>query len=259
MHQLTSTRPWLPYCAPFFLYLGFLLIQSRLPTESLLYMYPVRAVAVGLCLLFFRRAYVELRSPMLGLAPAYPVAEGAAPSATSRWFLSVVVGLVVIVIWIGIDPYYPKLGELLTRFSLWLGRLFGYAEPPDTPPAAPFDPTTIASPLARYGFIAFRVFGAAVVVAFMEELFWRGFLIRWLVQEDFQKVPVGTFQRSGFLITVVLFGLEHEQWLAGMICGALYNWLYYRTRDVMACVVAHAVSNAALAAYVLATGEWKFW
>ena len=40
-------RPWLPYCAPFFLYMGFLLLQSRLPADSLLYMYPVRAVAVS--------------------------------------------------------------------------------------------------------------------------------------------------------------------------------------------------------------------
>ena len=51
----------------------------------------------------------------------------------------------------------------------------------------------------------------------------------------------------------------NNQWLAGLICGALYNWLLYRTRSVFACVVAHAVSNAALAAWVLARGDWKFW
>lgn len=235
------------------------MLQSRLPTETLVFMYPVRAVAVAACLLYFQRAYVELASPMFGRSPTYPVTPGAAPSPAARWVEAVLVGLVVIVIWIGIDPYYPKLGELMTRFSLWLGKLLGYAEPPDTPPPAPFDPTSIESPFVRYGFIASRVFGAVLVVALMEELFWRGFLLRWLVDEDFQRVPVGTFQLSGFAITVVLFGLEHEQWLAGMICGALYNWLYYRTRDVMACVVAHAVSNAALAAYVLTTGDWKFW
>jgi hypothetical protein len=56
-----------------------------------------------------------------------------------------------------------------------------------------------------------------------------------------------------------LFGLEHREWMAGLICGALYNWLYYKRKDVFACVVAHAVSNAALAAWVLARGQWKFW
>ncbi len=118
---------------------------------------------------------------------------------------------------------------------------------------------TIESMLLRWGFIVSRVLGATVVVAFMEELFWRGFLIRWLVKEDFKRVPLGTFTWSSCLVTVVLFGLEHDLWLAGLVCGALYNWLYYRTRSIPACVIAHGVSNGLLAAYVLATGDWKFW
>jgi CAAX prenyl protease-like protein len=57
----------------------------------------------------------------------------------------------------------------------------------------------------------------------------------------------------------VLFGVEHNTWLAGLICGALYNWLLYRRKSVSACIIAHSVSNAALAAWVLARGDWKFW
>jgi CAAX prenyl protease-like protein len=90
-------------------------------------------------------------------------------------------------------------------------------------------------------------------------LFWRALLIRWLVNEDFKSVPVGTFTWTSFGVTVALFGAEHSHWLAGLICGALYNWLYYKRKDVFSCVVAHAVSNAALAAWVLARGDWKFW
>jgi hypothetical protein len=101
--------------------------------------------------------------------------------------------------------------------------------------------------------------GAVVVVPLMEDLFWRAFLIRWLVNEDFKGVAVGTFTWLSFAVTVALFGAEHSEWLAGLICGALYNWLYYKRRDVFSCVVAHAVSNAALAAWVLARGDWKFW
>ena len=73
------------------------------------------------------------------------------------------------------------------------------------------------------------------------------------------EVPVGVFTWYSFAITVGLFGTEHREWLAGLICGALYNWLLYRTRRLGACVVAHAVSNAALAAWVLWQGDWKFW
>ena len=139
-------------------------------------------------------------------------------------------------IWIGIDPYYPKFGK-----------------------AGVFDPATIQSVGQRNVFFAFRVFGAVIVVPVMEELFWRAFLIRWLVNEDFKGVAIGTFSWLSFGITVALFGAEHYQWLVGLICGALYNWLYYKRKDVFACVVAHAVSNAALAAWVLARGDWKFW
>jgi hypothetical protein len=145
-------------------------------------------------------------------------------------WLALAVGVVAIAIWIGIDRFYPKFVKV-----------------------EPFDPT------GRWVFIAFRVFGAVAVVPLMEELFWRAFLIRWLVKEDFKSVPVGTFTWLSFAVTVALFGAEHVQWLAGLICGALYNWLYYRRKDIFACVVAHAVSNAVLAGYVLATGDWKFW
>ncbi len=202
-----KSRPWLPYVLPMGIYMAFLLFQSN---ANLLWLYPVKTFAVAGALWWFRREYVEMRRGM-------------------AW-LGIGVGLVAIVIWIAIDPLYPKLSH-----------------------AAPFDPS------GRYGFIAVRVFGAVAVVPLMEELFWRAFLIRWLVKEDFKSVPVGTFTWPSFLITVALFGAEHNQWLAGLICGALYNWLLYRTRCVWSCVVAHAVSNAALAAWVLVTGDWKFW
>ena len=93
----------------------------------------------------------------------------------------------------------------------------------------------------------------------MEELFWRGFLIRWLVDANWKAVPVGTFTLRSFWVTTVLFGLEHEQWLAGLFCGALLNALLYRTRSVFACVLAHAVANALLAGWILSRGAWQLW
>ncbi len=145
--------------------------------------------------------------------------------------LAVLVGLVAIAIWIWIDPYYPKMGakgDVFNPSGLWV-------------------------------FIGFRVVGAVIIVPLMEELFWRGFLVRWLIDEDFKKVPVGVYTLPAFAITTVLFSLEHREWLAGLFCGALYNWLCYKRRNLFACVVAHAVSNAALAAWVLWRGDWKFW
>ncbi len=144
-------------------------------------------------------------------------------------WLEIVVGLVAIGYWIVLDPYYPQFkGDIFNPQGKWL-------------------------------FISIRICGAVLIVPLMEELFWRGWLIRWLVNEDFKKVPIGTFTWPSFAITVALFGMEHSQWLAGLVCGALYNWLYYRRKSLLACVIAHAVSNAALAAWVLWRGDWKFW
>jgi Type II CAAX prenyl endopeptidase Rce1-like len=278
-----KSKPWVPYVAPMAIYFVFLLLQSN---TNLVWIYPLKTVAVAAALWFFRKKYEELCSPMwcgdvrrrspdrarvvdrqvsaqaegetFGQAdvrgqetPAQqrtawePARQeprppsktesgaqqaGGAPALQS-WVLAVIVGLMAIAIWIGIDPYYPKPGN----------------------GAAVFDSS------GKWVFIGFRVAGAVIVVPLMEELFWRAFLIRYIVNEDFKKVPVGTFTWPSFAITVALFGAEHHEWLAGAICGMLYNWLLYKRKDVFSCVVAHAVSNAALAAWVLARGDWKFW
>jgi CAAX prenyl protease-like protein len=195
------------------IYSVFLLMQTN---ANLLWVYPAKTIVVAASLVYFRKEYEELR-------PGFSL-------------LAVIVGLVAIAIWIGIDPFYPKFGS-----------------------GSAFDPTTISSVAQRNVFLAFRIVGAVIVVPVMEELFWRAFLIRWLVNEDFKSVPVGAFTGLSFAVTVGMFGAEHYQWLAGLICGALYNWLYYKRKDVFTCVIAHAVSNAALAAWVLSRGDWKFW
>lgn len=144
-------------------------------------------------------------------------------------WLDVGVGLLAIAFWILLDPYYPQFKPDLFKAT------------------------------GENLYIIVRITGAVLVVPLMEELFWRGFLIRWLVEEDFNKVPLGVYTVPSFAITVGLFGMEHSQWLAGLVCAALYNWLYYRRKSLFACVVAHATSNAVLAAWVLWRGDWKFW
>jgi len=57
----------------------------------------------------------------------------------------------------------------------------------------------------------------------------------------------------------VLFGAEHNFIYAGMMAGAAYNLILYKTRSLAQCVMAHAVTNLALAVYVVATGKWQFW
>jgi hypothetical protein len=100
-----------------------------------------------------------------------------------------------------------------------------------------------------------------VVVPFVEEIFWRGFLLRFLVREDFATVPFGTFAWRSFLISIAGFCAVHSMadWPAAIITGALFNLVAYRTRSLAACVLTHAITNLVLAIYILRTGQWGFW
>jgi CAAX prenyl protease-like protein len=93
----------------------------------------------------------------------------------------------------------------------------------------------------------------------MEELFWRSFMIRYIIDKNFDTVRMGMFTWGSFLITVVLFGLEHNYVYAGLMAGVVYNLLLYRTRSLAQCILAHAITNLALALYVVVTGKWQFW
>ena len=125
-------------------------------------------------------------------------------------------------------------------------------------------PTLLASPYQLAGewampWIAVRLLGSSLLVPVMEELFWRSFVARSLVDTHFTRVPLGTFTTSSLVLSVVLFGLEHTQWVAGIMAGLVYSWLLRRTRSLGACVLAHGVTNFLLGVYVLATESWEFW
>jgi len=121
-----------------------------------------------------------------------------------------------------------------------------------------YDPTLLAPP-GSYILVIMRLAGAVLVVPLMEELFWRSFLLRYLINPDFQQVPVGAFSWMSCLWVTVLFGLEHHQIIAGMVAGLAYNLLIYRTQSVAQCVLSHAVTNLLLGLYVLQSGAWYFW
>ncbi len=100
-----------------------------------------------------------------------------------------------------------------------------------------------------------------VVVPLLEEIFWRGFLLRYLVRDDFAKVQLGTFTPWSFGLVTLLFGCAHwgPDFGPAIITGALYNGVAYYTRSLSCCVFAHALTNMLLGAYIIKTGQWGFW
>jgi CAAX prenyl protease-like protein len=188
--------------------------------------FPIRFTVAALLLLTVSRPYLDLR-------PARPLA-------------SVLLGVAVFLIWIGPDVLF---GPGYRHFWLFENSVFGKADP------------TIAPALrSNIPFLGLRAASAILVVPILEELFWRGWLMRWLINPDFLKIPLGTYAASAFWIVAALFASEHgPYWEVGLAAGILYNWWLIRTRSLADCILAHAVTNAILSAYVLMSGQWQYW
>ncbi len=159
-----------------------------------------------------------------------------------RWTLSweaVVVGIGVFVMWVGLDPFYPK---FMKSGAVWNPHLqFGQN-----------------SELA-WLMIVTRILGSTLVVPPLEEAFYRSFLYRYLNKPDFLSVPLNRFLPIPFLVTAAVFGLSHFQWLAGILCGMTYQWLVLRKNRLGDAMTAHAITNFLLGAWVIWRGAWQFW
>ncbi len=175
--------------------------------------------------------------------------------AEMKWKISweaVAVGVGVCVMWIGLDAFYPSLDELLRHIGL------GGQE---TKPALDWNPLQFFAGNAALAwlFIAVRVFGSALIVPPLEEVFFRSFLYRWIATPDFASEPLGKFTWKPFLVTALIFGVEHQQWLAGILCGFAYQGLVIRKKRLGDAMTAHAITNFLLGVWVVWKGAWQFW
>jgi exosortase E/protease (VPEID-CTERM system) len=107
--------------------------------------------------------------------------------------------------------------------------------------------------------IIFRVFGSVATVPVAEELAFRGYIIRKLVDRNFENVLPGQFTWLSFIGSSLVFGLMHESWLAGTVAGAGYALALYRRGAICDAIVAHMTTNALIAIAVLGFGRWALW
>lgn len=226
--SLSVQRPILIRALPFFLFLAFILVRDM--AESLgsnafdiRLIYPIKAMLVAALLAYFWREYGELR-------------QGPAPR-TWMWLWAPVIGIAVFVLWINLDQGWLNVG----------GGGFVY-DPRDSQNGE------IIWPLA-----VMRLMGAALVVPVMEELFWRSFLMRWIDSHDFLALAPVAVSLKAVLISSLIFGLEHSLWLAGILAGLAYAWLYRASGSLWPPIIAHGTTNGLLGLWVLHTGNWQFW
>jgi exosortase E/protease (VPEID-CTERM system) len=104
-----------------------------------------------------------------------------------------------------------------------------------------------------------RVAGSVAIVPLIEEIAFRGYLLRRLVSADFQLVGPRQLTWPALLISSALFGLLHPHWLAGMLAGLIYAAVYCRRGRLSDTVLAHATTNALITLVALTTGQWQFW
>lgn len=147
----------------------------------------------------------------------------------------------------------------LLVFVLWIApqAFFGFA-----PRNEGFNPNVFAEqPVAYWATVLLRFLRLVVVVPLVEEIFWRGFLLRYCINEEFERVPFGTFSWLSFGVVTLLFTLAHStaDWPAAALTGALYNLVAYQTRSLSSCVLTHAITNLLLGLWIMRTQQWGFW
>jgi CAAX prenyl protease-like protein len=224
---MSLSRSALVRIAPFALFMLLLGLRGAAPADGswgfdARWLYGVTVVAVGGLLLFWRREYGELARPN---APTLQEA-----------LLAVAVGLAVFGLWIVLDAPWMTLGE----------------------PSAGFKPVNAQGTL-DVPLVVVRWIGAALVVPVMEELFWRSFLMRWVQQPQFETVDPQRVGLKAIVLATFVFMLAHTLWLAAIVAGLAYAWLYIRTGRLWVPVIAHAVTNGVLGIWVVVTGNWQFW
>lgn len=211
--------------APFGAYVFFMVLEDVLlkfgwePNE-LRMLYAIKIAVVAGLLWAMRSAYSELRWP-----------SGA---GLRLWVAALAAGVVVFIAWINLTANWMVMGE-----------------------SVGFDPRENGE--IDWFLVTVRIIGAALVVPVMEELFWRSFLMRWIENPNFLTVNPVQVGIKALGISAALFALAHSLWLAGLFAGIVYGLLYMRSGTLWLPILAHAVTNGILGAWIVITGNWGFW
>lgn len=186
------------------------------------YWYPLRVVVALVVLAWYRKAYTsELANDLRGRRVWSLPAAG--------------VGVAVYLIWVGLCLLDGPLAK--------------------APPEALSE---LATPLALV-WITGRVVGSVLIAPVVEELAFRGFLLRRLIASDFRSVRYDRWSWSAVLLSSIAFAALHQQWVGGFVAGVFYAFAQQRRGALSDAMVAHGVTNALIAGEVLLAGHWALW
>ena len=226
-------RPWEACVVPFVVFLAAGLLEPTrsgdglagvlgIPFSAYPVIYSLRIVAT---LLAVARSWTPIRR-WLGRPTWWPP----------------LVGLALVVPWIVLAS--------LQRESGWTG---GAAT------RAGFNPFAdlTAGPGGIWAFSAIRAIGLIAVVPLIEELFLRGFLMRYVIREDFCTVPFGMLTFPAVGACLLYAAASHpSECVAAVGWFAVVTGIAAATRRPIDAILAHAATNLALGGYVLCTANW---
>jgi uncharacterized protein len=186
----------------------------------------------------------EILRDVVLIAAIFGFSRKVLPTRAPYWLSSIALGIAVCILWIAPDTLIPG----WRAHALFQNSITGHLKnsiPPN-------ELTTIM--------LILRTSRAALIVPIVEELFWRGWLVRWLQDPQVERIPLGQFTPLAFWATALLFAAEHgPYWEVGLLCGIIYNWWMRRTRSLGDLMLVHGVTNLALSLYVIGTQRWEFW
>lgn len=224
-----AERPDLAYAGPYFVYLVLLGLQGFLPEQWHWLAIAIRGAGALLAVDLVVRHIQDWGRPHVLIATIGGVAAAALWVAGQHYAES-----------LGIPRHFPLMPgsndivdphEKLGSGSLW------------------------------WSTAALRILVACTAVPIVEELFWRAFLLRALIDwHRFERVPLGAFTWWSFLGTSLLSILQHPaNWVVSIFCWFLFNGIFYWTRSITCLIITHAVTNLVLYIYVIEAGDWRFW
>jgi len=248
----TPYPPALPYVLPFIVFmllgsfypnfsgsyendLGDAFVAQAATPETWTYivMIGVQLFVAGCFLTFFRKTYLH-----------------DFPLKVSPW--SIVLGVVGIALWIwlaglGVEHW------IFEKISLLFGREIDASRPS-------FNPYTIDDSGVRALFLVMRFAVLAMIVPIVEELFIRGWLVRWIDDPNFQSIRLTSLTIKGLLAASIYGVMTHpmEAIAAFAWFGMVTLWAR-RTGSLWDCVIIHAVTNLLLGIYVVKFEQWQLW
>jgi CAAX prenyl protease-like protein len=227
MFSKITQSPALVRVVPFAIFLALTFLQDRFGESARYWIYFAKTLAGVVMLLLTFRYVAEL-----------------------KWRFSweaIAVGVAVFALWVGLDEVVARLSlppfhNLKASRAAW----------------NPYDAFGAHSSLAVF-FVVARIAGSTLVVPPLEEVFYRSFVYRYLANKDFLSVPLGKFLPVPFLVTAVMFGASHREWLAGVLCGFAYQGLVIWKGRLGDAITAHGITNLLLGLWIVWRGAWQFW